>query len=275
MLRTAADNDRAREARKTADAGHASGIEQSEENETRLRDQLALAGRVSLVGELAASIVHEVNQPLCAIVSNAQTTQRLLAGEDFDLAEVREALEDIVRDGQRASAVIARIRGLLRKTPPERAAINVNELIREVIALTRWEMNRRGIAVRLELAEHLPGVLGDRVQLQQVFLNLMTNGADAMESMAKDKRELVLRSAEEPAEGVRVSVKDHGVGIDPRNSERLFDSFFTTKPGGMGMGLAICKSIVEAHGGRIWASPNGDGGSTFQLALPRIRESTS
>lgn len=274
MLRTAADDDRAREGRKAVDAGHARLMEQLEENETRLRDRLVLAGRVSLVGELAASIVHEVNQPLCAIVSNAQTIQRLLAGEDFDLAEVREALEDIVRDGQRASAVIARIRGLLRKAPVEQAAINVNELIREVIALTRWEMNRRGIAVRLELAEQLPGVLGDRVQLQQVLLNLMTNGADAMESMGKEKRELVLRS-EEPAEGVLVSVRDRGVGIDPRTSDRLFDSFFTTKPGGMGMGLAICKSIVEAHGGRIWASPNSEGGSAFQFTLPRIREGTS
>lgn len=246
-----------------------------EEKETRLRDQLALAGRVSLMGELAASIAHEVNQPLCAIISNAQTIQRMLARGGFDLTELLEALDDITRDGQRASAVIARIRGLLKKAPAERTAIHLNELIREVIALTRWEMSRRRIFVKLALADDLPCVRGDRVQLQQVILNLMTNGADALELVAPDKRELVLRSAVDDAPGILVSVSDSGVGIDPHNSERLFDSFFTTKPGGMGMGLAICKSIIEAHAGRIWASQNPSGGSTFQFTLSDIQESAS
>jgi signal transduction histidine kinase len=247
----------------------------SEEKETRLRDQLVLAGRVSLMGELAASIAHEVNQPLCAIISNAQTIQRMLARGGFDLPELLEALDDITRDGQRASAVIARIRGLLKKAPAERTAINLNELIREVITLTRWEMNRRRIIIKLELADNLPCVRGDRVQLQQVLLNLMTNGADALELVAPEKRELVLRSAVDGTPGILVSVSDSGVGIDPHNSERLFDSFFTTKLGGMGMGLAICKSIIEAHGGRIWASLNPDGGSTFQFTLSDIQEFAS
>jgi signal transduction histidine kinase len=247
----------------------------SEEKETRLRDQLALAGRVSLTGELAASIAHEVNQPLCAIISNAQTIQRMLGRGGFDLPELLEALDDITRDGQRASAVIARIRGLLKKAPAERTAINLNELIREVIALTRWEMNRRRILVKLALADNLPFVRGDRVQLQQVILNLMTNGADALELVAPEKRELVIRSAADDTPGILVSVRDSGVGIDPHNRERLFDSFFTTKPGGMGMGLAICKSIIEAHGGRIWASLNPGGGSTFQFTLSDIQEGAS
>jgi signal transduction histidine kinase len=248
---------------------------QSEEKETRLRDQLILAGRVSLLGELSASIVHEVNQPLCAIISNAQTAQRLLNSDTLDRAELREALADITRDGQRASAVIAHIRGLLKRLPMQRAAIDLNELIREVCDLMRWEMNRRRIPVKLELADQLPAVRGDRVQLQQVLLNLMTNGADAMESVAPQKRELVLRSTVDGADKIVVAVKDSGTGIDPHNSERLFDSFFTTKPDGMGMGLAICKSILDAHGGDIWASANAEAGSTFQFTLIGIRESVA
>lgn len=246
----------------------------AEEKETRLRDQLVLAGRVSLMGELAASIAHEVNQPLCAIISNAQTAQRMLAGGGYDLPELLEALADITRDGQRASAVIARIRGLLKKAPTQRTAVDLNEVLREVIVLTRWEMSRRRIQVKLELADKLPCVRGDRVQLQQVILNLVINGADAMELVAPEKRVLLLRTALYDRDCILVSVTDAGIGIDPQHSERLFDSFFTTKPGGMGMGLAICKSILDAHGGRIWASSNADGGSTFQLILAGLREDT-
>lgn len=244
----------------------------AEEKETRLRDQAARASRISLMGELAASIAHEVNQPLCAIVGNAQTAQSMLARGTFDVAEVREILEDIARDGQRASAVIARIRQLLQKAPGQRRALEVNELIREAVLLTKGEMTRRRVAVKLELTEQLPSVLGDRVQLQQVILNLMTNGADAMDRVEGERRELEIRSTQEQNGNVLVSVTDCGSGVDPHNRERLFDSFFTTQPGGMGMGLAICKSITEAHGGRIWASPNAGRGSTFQFTLPGIRE---
>src|SRR5262249_29033692 len=172
------------------------------------------------MGELAAAIVMEVTQPLCAIISNAQTARRMLANGGFSLAEVDEALEDIVRDGQRASAVIARIRGLFKKAPVERPVIDLNKLIRELANLTRWEMNRRGILVKLELADKLPCVLGDRVQIQQVILNLMTNAADAMEHVERDRRELFIHTAEDDLGSVVVSVKDCGVGIDTRNIRR-------------------------------------------------------
>src|SRR5262249_10684550 len=178
------------------------------------------------------------------------------------------------REGQRAAAVIARIRAFLQHAPAERSPVNVNDLVREVAALTRAEMVRKGITVRLELAGGLPRVSADRVQLQQVILNLMANGADAMAGTPREARELVLRSASAEAGSVSVAVRDSGVGLDPATAERLFDTFFTTKPGGMGMGLAICKSIVAAHGGRIWATANPDRGATFQFTLPGTREAT-
>ncbi|HYT90369.1 MAG TPA: ATP-binding protein, partial [Gemmataceae bacterium] len=243
----------------------------AEERETHLREQLALVARVTMMGELAASIVHEVNQPLCAIVSNAQTVQRLLAQENCDMEEVREALADISRDGQRASAVVGRIRNFVRKAPGERSPVAVNDLIREVAVLMRGELARRGVTVKLELAEGLPAVSGDRVQLLQVILNLMTNGVDAMDRVARDLRHLVVRSTADGAE-VSVAVTDAGVGIAPDSIGYIFDPFFTTKPHGMGMGLAICKSILKAHGGRIWASPNADHGTTFQFTLPASKE---
>jgi PAS domain S-box-containing protein len=240
----------------------------AEEKEAHLREQLVRAGRVTLLGELAASIAHEVNQPLCAIVSNAETAQRLLAGGGPEVGEVREALEDITQDGRRASAVIARIRASLRQGPVERAPVDLNETLREVAALTRRRLAGRGLAVKLDLAEGLPPVLGDRVQLQQVVVNLLTNGADAAEAAAGGPRELVLRSAADGAGGVAVAVEDAGAGIEPGSRERVFDPFFTTKPGGMGMGLAICKSIVEGHGGRIAAAANPGGGTTVRFTLP-------
>ncbi len=248
----------------------------AEEESRNLREQLVRTGRVLTMGQLVASIAHEVNQPLCAIVSNAQTLRRMLAGARLAeggadprwLEELQEALQDITQDGQRASAVIARVRGFLQKTPVESAPVDVNELIREVSRLVRRDMGRRGVAVTFELAEQLPIVAGDRVQLQQVILNLMRNGADALECLPRERRELVLCSTADGAGGVAVAVRDTGVGLDPLTRDHLFDALFTTKPGGMGMGLAICKSIVEAHGGRIGASPNVGGGSTFQFTLP-------
>jgi signal transduction histidine kinase len=240
----------------------------AERYESRLREQLALAARVTLVGELAASIAHEVNQPLCAIISNADALQRMLAASNQDPAEVREALEDIGRDGRRASAVIGRVRSLLRRTPAERAHVDVNDLVREVAVLVRGDMARRDVPLRLDLPEGLPPVSADRVQLQQVILNLLSNGADAMATVARGSRELVVRSALGAACGVALEVSDTGVGIPPANRSLIFETFFTTKPGGMGMGLAICKSIVEAHGGRLEALPNPGRGSTFRITLP-------
>ncbi len=250
-------------------------LRQAEEESRSLREQLIRVGRATLMGELAASIAHEINQPLCAIVSNAQTARRMLAGEGFDIGEVREALKDITEDGQRASAVVSRIRDFLQNAPAQRLPVDVNDLIREVAALINREMARRGAALKLELAENLPLVLGDQVQLQQVILNLLANGADAMDREASDIHELVIRSTGDGAGTVTVAVSDAGVGVDSQNLDRVFEAFFTTKPGGTGMGLAICKSIVEAHGGRIWANPNADGGTTFQFTLPGRRESAS
>jgi PAS domain S-box-containing protein len=244
----------------------------AEEESRVLRDQLVRVGRFTAMGELAASIAHEVNQPLCAIVSNAQAVQRMLTGLGVFVEEAREALQDIVQDSLRASAVITRIRGYLRKAPDQPAPVDVNDLLREVAALLRGEMSRRGVAVVLELAETLPAVLGQRIQLQQVVLNLMANGADAMERVVRDQRVLVVRSTADTAGTVTVAVRDAGTGIDPGTRDKIFDPFFTTKPWGMGMGLAICKSIVEAHGGRIWASPNDDWGTTVQFTLPLLRE---
>jgi PAS domain S-box-containing protein len=243
-------------------------LRSAEEESRNLRDQLARAGRVQTLGQLAASIAHEVNQPLCAIVSNAQTLRRMVAAGGFDMEELQEALQDITQDGQRASAVIARIRGSLQKAPTHRAPVDVNELIREVAVLMGRDAVRRRVTVKVQLAEDLPAVLGDRVQLQQVILNLVTNGADALDGVPRERRELVIRSTADRAGGVAVAVQDSGVGIDPKNLGHIFDALFTTKPGGMGMGLAICKSIIEAHGGRISASPNAGGGSTFQFTVP-------
>jgi PAS domain S-box-containing protein len=257
----------------------------AEEESRRLRDQLARVGRISMMGELSASIAHEVNQPLCAIVSNAQTAQRMLSQGGFDLPELLEALGDISQDAQRASAVIARIRGLLQQGTVQHGVVDVNELIREMAALLRTEVARRGVLVKLELTEGLPGVLGDRVQLQQVILNLMTNAADAMDGVGADLRQLTVRSLQDGMGCVTVAVQDTGIGLEVQNSDRIFDAFFTTKRGGTGMGLAICKSIVEAHGGRIDARPahehegsgvrgqgSGNAGAVFRFTLPGRRD---
>jgi PAS domain S-box-containing protein len=244
---------------------------QAEDESRTLREQMARVGRVSMMGELAASIAHEVNQPLCAIVSNAQAAQRLLSGEGLDVDEARLALRDIIQDGQRASAVLARIRGFLQQAPPKHGPVDVNDLIREVLALVRSELARKGIALKLDLAPALPAVLGDRVQLQQVILNLLSNGADA-HGDARGEPELIVRSIADTAGAVTVAVQDAGVGLDVKTLERIFDAFVTAKPGHLGMGLAISKSIVTAHGGRIEAQANAGRGMTFRFTLPAIPE---
>ena len=244
---------------------------QAEEDSRGLREQLARVGRVTMLGELVASIAHEVNQPLCAIVSNAQAIEHLLTGGAHDMELVREALQDITQDGQRASAVIARIRALLKKAPAAFAPLEVNDLIQEVSKLVRSEMAKKGIELKLELAKSVPLVLGDRIQLQQVILNLLANGADAMEH-AGDSHELIIRSTVSGDGTVTVAVADTGAGIDPGTLNHVFDAFFTTKTQGMGMGLAICKSIVEAHGGSIGVEPNAGCGATVQFTLPGLRE---
>lgn len=238
----------------------------------RLRDQLARVARAATMGELAAAIAHEINQPLCAIVSNAQAAQRLLAAEAADLAEVRETLRDIAADSRRASAIIARIRTLLQNRPPERAPLDLNDAIREVVALVQHRLTRNGIALTLDLAADVPPVLGDRVQLQQVVLNLLVNAVEALGRVESGPRELSLRSARDGRDAVGVTVGDSGPGLAPGDAERAFDAFFTTKPGGLGIGLAISRSIVAAHGGRIRADPDAGRGTAFHFSLPAARE---
>ena len=242
------------------------------EEAQQLREQLTRAGRLITVGEVTASIAHEVNQPLCAIVSNAQTVQRMLTSEAVDLAEVREAVEDIAADGLRASAVLARIRNLLRRSTAERTRLDVNELVREVHAVVQAQLARRHIAVTFELAEGLPPAFGDRVQLAQVIVNFITNAIDAMDNVVPDSRDLVIRTSLAQDDGVTVAVEDSGVGLKVQNPKDLFAALYTTKPDGLGMGLAICKSIVENHGGTIWASSNARCGATFQFSLPTQTE---
>src|SRR6266581_3714351 len=209
--------------------------------------------RVSTMGELAAAIAHEVNQPLAAIVTNANFCLRQLASATPNSDKLREAISEIVNDGTRASAVISRIRALLQKSPPERVAVNVNQIIQEVTILLRNEMTRNRVSLRTDLAADLPRVSGDPVQLQQVLINLVMNGIDAMRSLAHRPRELLIKSAKNHNE-VSIQVQDSGAGLDPERAEHIFEPFFTTKPEGIGMGLSISRSIVESHGGRLWLS---------------------
>jgi signal transduction histidine kinase len=218
--------------------------------------------------ELTASIAHEVNQPLGAVVANAEACLRWLDRETPDLAAARRSVEWVIDDGNRASEVVRRVRALANKSDIEKVPLDVNDVVREVIALVQRELTSHQVSLRMELAPALPMTLGDRVQLQQVMINLVMNGIEAMQSTTDRPRELVIRSRQDDAHGVLVSVTDCGVGISPEDTDRLFNVFFTTKSGGMGMGLSICRSIVEAHGGRLWAAANVPHGATFHFTLP-------
>jgi signal transduction histidine kinase len=220
------------------------------------------------MGELAASIAHEVNQPLAAVVANAEACLRWLDRETPDLDAARRSVEWIIDDGNRASEVIRRVRALANKAEIEKVPLDVNDLVSEVISLVQRELISHRVTLRTEFAPALPMILGDRVQLQQVVINLVMNGIEAMQSTTDRPRELVIRSGQDDAHGVLVSVTDCGVGISAENADRLFNAFFTTKSSGMGMGLSICRSIVEAHGGRLWATANVAHGATFQFTLP-------
>jgi PAS domain S-box-containing protein len=240
---------------------------QAEEKLRKAQVELAHVTRVMTMGELTTSIAHEVNQPLAAIVTNSNACMRWLAGDSPNLDEAREAARRIIRDGNRASEVITRIRALSKKTGTEKERLDLNEAIQEVVTLTQGEVRRNGVALRTELAGDLPPVPGDRVELQQVVLNLIMNGIEAMSGVGNRARELVIRTQSGEADQVRVIVQDSGIGLDPLSTERIFDAFYTTKPQGMGMGLAISRSIVENHGGRLWAVPNDGPGATFQFTL--------
>ncbi|MEZ2131939.1 MULTISPECIES: PAS domain S-box protein [unclassified Sinorhizobium] len=247
----------------------------AEEALQRAQAELAHVTRVMTMGALTSSIAHEVNQPLAAMVTNANAALRWLAGQPPNLEEVRETLGRIVRDGHRASEVIGRVRTLLKKTATVTAQVDLNGLIEDTVALVHSEVRRHRIQVRTDLAHDLPPVAGDRVQLQQVVLNLVMNGIDAMKNVTDRPRELLIRSETDASGAVQVAVQDSGVGLEPQNAERVFEAFYTTKAEGLGMGLAICRLIIETHGGRLWASANESRGAVFQFTLPPERDGSA
>jgi PAS domain S-box-containing protein len=243
-------------------------LKYAEEALRKAQADLAHVTRVTTLGELAASISHEVNQPLAAVVNAAAACQRWLDRSTPNLDEARRAVDWIIKEGSRASEVIRRVRALANKTDIEKVPLDVNDVVREAIALVQRELISHQVSLRTEFAPALPMILGDRVQLQQVIINLVMNGIEAMQSTTDRPRELVIRSGQDDAHGVLVSVMDCGVGISAEDADRLFNAFFTTKSSGMGMGLSICRSIIEAHDGRLWAMANLPHGATFQFTLP-------
>ena len=243
---------------------------EARENEQRYRKaelELAHANRVATMGQLTSSIAHEVNQPITAAVTYALAARRFLSAKPPNFREVDDALSLIVREGSRAGVVVGRIRALIRKAPPRKDAVAINDAILEVIALTRTEAADNNVSVRTQLAEGLPHIRGDRVQLQQVLLNLIINAIEAMRDVGEEERELLISSRNEP-DGVSVEVRDSGPVFAPEAHERVFEAFYTTKPTGLGLGLSICRSIIEAHNGRLWASPNVPRGAVFGFIAP-------
>ena len=230
--------------------------------------ELAHANRVATMGQLTASIAHEVNQPITASITDAQAALRWLGTHPPNLGEVRSALHRIIASGGRAGDVIGHIRSLVKKTPPRKDSFNINNAVLEVIALTRSEALRHGVSVQTDLATDLPLIAGDRVELQQVILNLIVNAIEAMSRLDQEARGLRISTTIEAPNSVLVAVRDTGPGLDPKSTDRLFEAFYTTKPEGMGMGLAICRSIIETHGGRLWATANEPRGAVLQFTLP-------
>jgi PAS domain S-box-containing protein len=242
--------------------------EQASEALRTAQAELAHVNRVATMGQLTASIAHEVNQPIAAAVTNAQAGLRWLAAQPPDMEEIRQAFRRIVADGKRAAEVIARIRSLIKKAPVREDRLDINEAVFDIISLTWGEVRKHGATLKTELAEGLPSVTGDRVQLQQVILNLVMNALEAMSGLDAGPRELLIRSEPDAGGGVLISVRDTGPGLGPQSVDQLFEAFYTTKASGLGMGLSICRSIVEAHGGRLCASANEPRGAVFQFTLP-------
>ena len=263
---------------------------QTEEALQRAQADLAHMTRVLTVGELTASIAHEINQPLAAIVTNADAGLRWLAGDTPNLEETGKAIRRISRDGRRASAVVSRMRSLFKKTPTETELLDLNDVIQEVVAITQTEAQRNRISLRTDFADDLPRMMGDRVQLQQVILNLLVNAIQALSGLSEGPRELYVSSrkvsqtdaarnedsseASSQPEEILIEVRDSGPGLDPEHLNRLFEAFYTTKEQGMGMGLTISRSIIEAHGGRLWAKANTPRGAVFEFTLPISGETT-
>jgi PAS domain S-box-containing protein len=237
---------------------------------TQVQTELAHANRVATMGHLTASIAHEINQPIGAAITYANAALNWLGRQSPNLEEVRRALGLIVEADIRAGDVIDRIRALVKKAPARKDRVEINEAILEIVELTRREMVKNAISMHMQLAESLPAVQGDRVQLQQVILNLLINAIDAMSEMSEGPRELLISTQSTELEGVLLAVCDTGPGLAPESADRLFESFYTTKPGGLGMGLSICRSIIEAHQGRLWATANIPRGAVFQFTLPTV-----
>jgi C4-dicarboxylate-specific signal transduction histidine kinase len=270
-LRRARDDLRktVQELQSTNEALQAESLERKHAEEARREAQAELArvSRVTTMGELTASLAHEVNQPIAAAVTNANTCLRWLTRDHPDLEEACAAASRIVKDATRAAGIISRVRLLFKKGTPQRESVDVNDTIREMIVLLRGEATRYNIAVRMELVADLPRIMGDRVQLQQVLMNLIVNSIDAMKEV-DGARELAVKSQRTEKEEILVSVSDTGVGLPPQRADQIFNAFFTTKPHGTGMGLRISRSIVESHGGRLWAADNSPRGASFHFALP-------
>jgi C4-dicarboxylate-specific signal transduction histidine kinase len=242
--------------------------QRAEEALQQAQSDLERLNRIMLLGEMTASIAHEVNQPIAAVITNANAGLRWLGAQQPDADEVRQALGRIVRDGTRAGEVIGRIRALIKKVPPRRELLDINQAIREVIGLTQTETQRNAVRLQSRFADGLPLVSADRVQLQQIMMNLIINAIEAMAGAKDGPRELTIVSGIQDASDVVVEVQDTGPGLDPEEFDRLFQSFYTTKPDGIGMGLAISRSIAEAHGGRLSAAPNNPRGAVFRFTLP-------
>jgi len=248
-----------------------------EEERERLRQaqaDLARVNRVTTMGELTASLAHEVNQPIGAAVTNASTCLRWLAGDTPNLEEARAAAMRVVTDGRRAAEIISRVRQLFKKGTPERELVDVNEVVREMIVILQGEAAPQNIVVTMDLTEHIPQVFGDRVQLQQVMMNLIMNSIDAMKSV-HGPRSLAINTGLLENQEILVSVSDTGVGLPPQQADQIFNAFFTTKLHGTGMGLRISGSIVESHGGRLWAEDNSPRGARFHFTLPTKVEASA
>jgi signal transduction histidine kinase/CRP-like cAMP-binding protein len=248
---------------------------QPRERQWRYRMTLSRANRIAALGEMSASIVHEINQPVAAVVTNAQAALRFLEGPKPDLEEVRQALTRIARLGNRVVEVVRHTRALVQRTPPRKADFEINEAIEEIIALSQAELLKNAVSVHTQFAPDLPLLRADRIQLQQVILNLITNAVEAMSGVCEARRELRITTAQTNPGEIQVTVQDSGPGLGARNPDRLFDAFYSTKPSGLGIGLSICRSIIEAHKGQLWASQRKVRGATFQFTLPVCIEDAS
>jgi C4-dicarboxylate-specific signal transduction histidine kinase len=235
------------------------------------REQLAHIARVTALGELTASIAHEVNQPLAATVINGNASLRWLSANPPNLEEAKQAVERIVKDATRAGEIIVRVRSLAKRNPPQKAWFNINEVIRETVILTASEIHQNRIALHTDFDDNLPEIFGDRIQVQQVVLNLLLNAIEAVNKTSNGLRELSISSSKEETSAALITIRDSGIGLKPEKIDQLFNAFYTTKDDGMGMGLTIGRSIIESHGGRIWATLNESRGATFRFTLPSER----